>query len=57
MKARPMKEVVKFQLEFMLMMNMCGRREKAEEMLLRLLKTIDMIEGDYAPQQLELDFN
>lgn len=57
MSPRPMKEVVKFQLEFMLMMNMCGRREKAEEMLLRLLKTIDMIEGDYAPQQLELQFN
>ena len=29
MSARPMKDVLKFQLEFMLMMHACGREEEA----------------------------
>ena len=54
---RPMKNVLKFQLEFMLMMHMSGREEEANEMLQRLFKTIDRVEGEYVPQQLELEFN
>jgi hypothetical protein len=52
---RPMKDVLKFQLEFMLMMHACGREEKANEMLKRLFTTIERVEGEYVPQQLELD--
>ena len=52
---RPMKNVLKFQLEFMLMMHMSGREEEANSMLQRLFQTIDRVEGEYVPQQLELD--
>ncbi len=57
MSARPMKDVLKFQLEFMLMMHACGREEEANKMLKRLFGTIDRVEGEYTPQQLELEFN
>jgi hypothetical protein len=53
---RPMKNVLKFQLEFMLMMHMSGREEEANNMLQRLFSTIDRVEGEYVPQQLELEF-
>lgn len=56
MSARPMKEVLKFQLEFMLMMHSVGREEEANKMLKRLFNTIDRVEGEYVPQQLELEF-
>ena len=56
MSARPMKDVLKFQLEFMLMMHACGREEEANKMLKRLFGTIDRVEGDHVPQQLELAF-
>ena len=55
MSARPMKDVLKFQLEFMLMMHSVGREEEANRMLQRLFNTIDRVEGIYMPQQLELD--
>ncbi len=55
MSARPMKEVLRFQLEFTLMMHSVGREEEANKMLKRLFNTIDRVEGEYAPQQLELD--
>ena len=57
MSARPMKEVLKFQLEFALMMHSVGREEEANKMLKRLFSTIDRVEGEYVPQQLELEFN
>ncbi len=56
MSARPMKDVLKFQLEFMLMMHACGREEEANKMLKRLFGTIDRVEGEHIPQQLELAF-
>ena len=56
MSARPMKEVLKFQLEFTLMMHSVGREEEANKMLKRLFSTIDRVEGEYVPQQLELEF-
>lgn len=57
MSARPMKDVLKFQLEFMLMMHACGREEEANKMLQRLFGTIDRVEGEHVPQQLELEFS
>lgn len=56
MSARPMKNVLRFQLEFTLLMHRCGREEEAEKMLKRLFDTIDRVEGEYVPQQLELEF-
>jgi hypothetical protein len=55
MTVQPMKECLRFRLEFMLMMHMAGREEEANKMLKRLFEAIDMVEGDYKPQQLELD--
>ena len=55
MKVQSMKEALKFQLEFMLMMHSVGREEEANRMLQRLFNTIERVEGDYKPQQLELD--
>ena len=57
MSARPMKDVLKFQLEFTLMMHIVGREEEANKMLQRLFTTIDSVEGEHKPQQLELEFN
>ena len=57
MSARPMKDVLKFQLEFMLMMHACGREEEANKMLKRLFGKIDRVEGEHVPQQLELEFS
>jgi hypothetical protein len=54
---RPMKNVLRFQLEFTLLMHRCGREEEAEKMLKRLFDTIDRVEGEYVPQQLELEFS
>jgi hypothetical protein len=55
MQVKPMKDVLKFQLEFMLMMHSVGREEEANKMLQRLFTTISRVEGEYVPQQLELD--
>jgi hypothetical protein len=41
----------------MLMMHMSGREEEANNMLQRLFTTIDRVEGEYVPQQLELDLH
>jgi hypothetical protein len=44
---KQMKEVLKFRLEFMIMMLNSGRQEEANAMLQQLLDTIDKVEGDY----------
>lgn len=44
---KKMKDVLKFRLEFMILMLNSGRQEEANSMLQRLLDTIDMVEGDY----------
>jgi hypothetical protein len=56
MKGNKMKEpqelkaVLKFQLEFMLMMQSVGRIELANDTLTNLFKTIEQVEGTYNPQ-------
>ena len=44
---KKMKDVLKFRLEFMILMLNSGRQEEANSMLQRLLDTIDKVEGDY----------
>jgi hypothetical protein len=44
------KEVLKFQLEFMLMMQSVGRIELANDTLTKLFNTIEQAEGIYKPQ-------
>ena len=44
---KKMKDVLKFRLEFMILMLNSGRQEEANSMLQRLLATIDKVEGDY----------
>jgi hypothetical protein len=47
METKKMKDVLRFRLEFMLMMQNVGRLEEANEMLQKLFEAIDRVEGDY----------
>ena len=44
---KQLKNVLRFQLEFMLMMQHSGRDEEANSMLSNLLETIEQVEGEY----------
>ena len=46
-EVKKMKDVLRFRLEFMLMMHMAGRTDKADEMLQKLFSLIDQVEGDF----------
>lgn len=45
-----LKAVLKFQLEFMLLMQSVGRIDEANDMLTKLFNTIEQAEGIYKPQ-------
>lgn len=46
-EVKKMKDVLKFRLEFMLMMQNVGRLEEANEMLGKLFNLIEQVEGDF----------
>ena len=46
-KAKLLRDVLRFRLEFMLMMQHCGREVEANNMLQQLFSALDMVEGDY----------
>ncbi len=46
-KAKLLRDVLRFRLEFMLFMQQCGRPEEGNEMLGKLLEAISQVEGDY----------
>ena len=46
-EVRKLKDVLKFRLEFMLMMHSVGRTDEANEMLGKLFSLIEQVEGDY----------
>ena len=46
-EVKMMKNVLRFQLEFMLMMQYSGRDDEATKMLRNLFETIDQVEGEY----------
>jgi hypothetical protein len=45
-----LKAALKFQLEFMLLMQSVGRIDEANDMLTKLFNTMDQVEGIYNPQ-------
>ena len=44
---KQLKEVLKFQLEFMIMMLNSGRTDDANSMMQRLFTSIEQVEGEY----------
>jgi hypothetical protein len=46
-EVRQLKDVLKFRLEFMLMMHSVGRTDEANEMLGKLFSLIEQVEGEY----------
>ena len=44
---KQLKEVLKFRLEFMIMMLNSGRTDDANDMMQRLFTAIEQVEGDY----------
>jgi hypothetical protein len=46
-EVKQLKDVLKFRLEFMLMMHSVGRIEEANEMLGKLFSLIEQVEGEY----------
>jgi hypothetical protein len=46
-EVKQLKDVLKFRLEFMLMMCEVGRTDEANEMLGKLLEAISQVEGEY----------
>jgi hypothetical protein len=46
-EVKQLKDVLKFQLEFMVMMLNSGRTEEANSMMQRLFTSIERVEGDY----------
>lgn len=46
-KAKLLRDVLRFRLEFMLFMQQCGREVEANNMLQQLFSALDMVEGDY----------
>ena len=46
-EVKQLKDVLKFRLEFMLMMHSVGRVEEANEMLGKLFSLIEQVEGEY----------
>jgi uncharacterized protein YukE len=47
---KQLKAVLKFQLEFMIWMQNVGRLEESNEMLAKLFKTIEQVEGEFKEQ-------
>ena len=46
-ETKQLKDVLKFRLEFMLMMLNVGREEEANQMVAKLLEAISQVEGEY----------
>ena len=46
-KAKLLRDVLRFRLEFMLFMQQCGREVEANNMLQLLFSTLDKVEGEY----------
>jgi hypothetical protein len=46
-EVKKMKDVLRFRLEFMLMLHSVGRSEEADKMLGKLFSLIEKVEGDY----------
>jgi hypothetical protein len=55
-EVKQLKDVLKFRLEFMLMMHSVGRTDEANEMLGKLFSLIEQVEGEYKdPRDVRMD--